>query len=223
MKSKRSTGFTLIEVLIAVGLLGMLITSMFAIWTSILKATRAAQEATAAMQRGRIAIEAVEDALLSTQMYAANIRHYPFVVDHWNESSTLSLTCRLPDSFPGSGLFGGQVMRRVSFSVEPDVDGSRKLVMSQIPTLFITNDFIQPYSIDLAKNVQFFVLEFWDQRAGEWTEDLLTTNVIPRVVRVTLGLGTPGANGLPKEIVARTVAIPSIAVTRELQVPAGKR
>jgi hypothetical protein len=156
-------------------------------------------------------------------MFQDNLHLYPFVVDQFNEASTLSLTCRLPETFPGSGLYGDQVLRRVNFSVETSqTDNSKKLVLTQMPILFATNSQIQPYRIELAQDVKFFVLEFWDPRLNEWTDQLLTTNVLPRIVRVTLAVGQLNEKSdVPKQIFARTVAIPSTMVTRELQIPRG--
>ena len=64
-----------------------------------------------------------------------NIRYYWFMADTSGDFAALSLVSRLPASFPGSGLFGNQIVRRVSFTVEPGPNGQHQLVLRQTPLL----------------------------------------------------------------------------------------
>jgi hypothetical protein len=116
---------------------------------------------------------------------------------------------RLPGDFPGSGLFGDNVMRRITFEVEKDSDGKQNLVMNQTPLLAVVDEQNTPYSITLARDVNVFMLEFWSVQDGEWEVSWLPTNQLPPMVRVTLGSGHSAKNpDVPYELICRTVAIP---------------
>jgi hypothetical protein len=124
----------------------------------------------------------------------------------------LSLAARLPGDFPGSGLYGDNVVRRVTFNVQKDADGKLDLVMDQSPLLAVLDDQNTPYSIPLARDVNVFMLEFWSPQDGEWEVAWDPTNQLPSMIRVTLGCGHPADNpDVPYDLICRTVAIPSAA------------
>jgi hypothetical protein len=218
LRLSRFAGFTLVELLVALGIFMIIMSLIYATWNSIMTATASGLRVAADVQRSRVAIDAVEDAILSSRMFTLNLRYYSFVVDKDGDYSSLALTSRLPKNFLGSGLYRDQVVRRVTFSVQPGENRQSDLVMTQMPILLETNAVLQPYSIVLARDVQFFVLEFWDQRKKAWTDQLLTTNQLPPIIKVTLGVGSTRTPGVAAELMARTIAIPSLPVPREAQV-----
>ena len=212
--------FTLIEILISMGILMMVVFAIYSSWSAILRGTRTAQEVAANAQRSRIAIRSIEDALLTAQVFSQNARYYSFVADTSSDYAALSLTARLPDTFPGSGIFGGQVLRRVTFTVEPGEDRKNQLVMTQFPLLLETNSDNQPYAITLARDVTMFEMKFWDTNENDWADEYLNTNQLPRLIRVTLGMGhLKQYSSEPSEIVSRIVALPSTIVTPDMQLP----
>ena len=220
-RSHSKRGFTLLEIMIAMSIFSVIIVAVYSSWAAIVRGAKSGHDAAAAAQRSRIAIRTIEDALLTTQLYTENLRHYSFLADTSDSKfAWLSLTARLPATFPGSGLFGDQVVRRVTFSVVPDADGIAQLVMTQIPLLQATNSEVSAYPITLAKDVSLFVLEFWDTTLNDWTDELITTNAIPKKIRVSLGIGhTQAFSSQPSEIVSRIIAMPSIAVGADIQQP----
>lgn len=206
--------------MIAMSIFTVIIVAVYSSWAAIVRGSKSGLEAAAAAQRSRIAIRTIEDALLTTQLYTENARHYSFVADTSDAKfAWLSLSARLPETFPGSGLFGDQVVRRVTFFVEPGVDGTAQLLMTQIPLLLVTNADVSAYPITLAKDISLFVLEFWDPTLNDWTDELLTTNVIPKMIRVSLGVGHAQNSSQPTELVSRIIAMPSIAVGADIQQP----
>lgn len=225
-KAHFKRAFTLIEIMVAMTIFTVIIVAIYSTWMSIVRGAKSGQEAAMAAQHSRIAMRTIEDALLTSQLYTENIQHYNFVADTSDPKfAWLSFVSRLPSTFPGSGLFGDEVVRRVTFSVEPDAEGVPQLVMSQIPLLLVTNADISAYPITLAREVSLFVVEFWDTQLGDWTDELLTTNQLPKMVRVSLGIGhAKNSPSQPAEIASRIVALPSIAVTPDIQQPlAGPR
>lgn len=212
--------FTLIEIMISIAILMVVILAIYSAWSAILRGARVAQDAAADSQRSRMSMRALEEALLTTEMFSQNVRYYSFVADTSGDFPALSMTARLPDSFPGSGIFGGQVLRRVSFTVEPGADRKNQLVMTQFPLLLETNNDVQPYAITLARDVTVFELKFWDVNAGDWADEFLQTNQLPKLVRVTLGMGrVGGSSSQPAEVISRIVALPGMVVTPDMQIP----
>lgn len=220
-KNKFNRAFTLLEIMVAMAIFTIVLAAIYSTWMSIVRGAKSGQEAAQAAQHSRIAMRTIEDALLTAQLYTENIQHYNFVADTSDPKfAWLSFTARLPATFPGSGLFGDQVVRRVTFSVEPDAENVPQLVMSQIPLLLVTNEEITAYPITLVKDVSLFVVEFWDAQVGDWSDELLTTNQLPKMVRVSIGIGHAGTSASqPAELTSRIVALPSIAVTPDIQQP----
>ena len=216
-----SPAFTIIEIMLAIGIFAMVLTAIYATWTAILRGSKAGMTAAAAVQRARITIRALEDALLTVRMYAENRNWYSFVADTKGDMASLSMVCRLPSSFPGVGRYGDQIVRRVNFFVRGGANGQNELVMTQIPMLSANEATAEPYSLVLAKDVSLFLLDFWDQRANEWATDWKQTNQLPKLVRVSLGLGSTKGSSQPQDVVTRIVAIPSLVIGREIQMPLG--
>lgn len=221
MKHKLQRAFTLLEIMIAMAIFSVVMVAIYSSWLSIVRGAKAGQDAAAAAQRSRMALRAIEDALLTAQLFTENIQHYNFIANTDDPKfAWLSLTAQLPATFPGSGLFGDQSVRRVTFSVESGTDGTNLLLMTQIPYLLVTNADVTAYPVTLARDVSLFVLEFWDTQLGDWTDELLTTNQLPKMVRVSIGIGqTRQSSSQPLDISSRIISLPSMAVPAEIQRP----
>jgi prepilin-type N-terminal cleavage/methylation domain-containing protein len=214
-KPSRSRAFTLLEVMLAIAIFSMVMVAIYSSWMFILRATKVGQEATAQVQRRRMAVWTIEDALTCVQSYEASRRYYTFVVQNGNDP-LLSFTSRLPDDFPRNGEFGDFNVRRVIFTVEPGPDSEKDLVLRQNPILMDMSPDEQDHPLVLARNVKSFVCECWDPNTTDWSKKWADTNQIPTMVRFTLVLGGKkddiyGDTG-PQLGVTRIVAIPSIAV-----------
>lgn len=222
-RNRGPAGFTLVEVMLALGMLMMVLSVIYSTWMAILRSKNAGDKAAMNAQRSRIAMRAVEDALQGVQVFQANQPYYAFVADTSGEFAYLSVASRLPSSFPGSGLFGDQALRRVNFQVEPGSNGVPQLVMRQYPLLLATNAVDEAYPIVLATDVTDFAFEFWDGRRGEWLTEWLYTNQLPPVVRFLLGVGRRGDNAsMPQTIQVPTVALSATPVPPELQGRGGR-
>jgi type II secretory pathway pseudopilin PulG len=202
--------FTLIEVMVSIAVFMMVMMSVLGCWRCVVNGKIIAENAAAAAQRARIGIKTVQDALATAEISTANLQYYAFLTDTENKFAALSLAARLPANFPGSGLFGDNVMRRVTFDVE-NVDGTNNLVMNQSPLLEALNDDNPPYPITLARDVNVFMLEFWSTQDNEWVTSFDQTNSFPPMIRVTLGVGRSHDNpDIPYDLIIRTIAMPSL-------------
>ena len=216
------SAFTLVEILIAIGILSLVIAAIFSSWTAILRGSKVGLESAATVQRARIVIRTLEDSLASVQSFAANQQYYPFIAENGNGAS-LSFVARLAKSFPRGGKFGDFDVRRLTFSV----DGERQLVLRQTPLLMDPDvDDHGPlrdekeHPLVLAKNVKEFQLEFWDARLNDWMDEWTQTNQLPKLLKVTLKLANNERSTLAQEEIMRIISLPAIAVQPNWQMPA---
>lgn len=218
--SRRGAAFTLLELMLAAAIFGLVLTAIYSTWSAILRTARVGNDVATNAQRARITARTLEDALLSTVMFQANAPLYTFDVDTSGDFAALSLVSRLPYSFPGSGYFGDLVVRRVAFTVEAGPDGINALVLRQLPILQSETAAEQSHTIVLARDVSRFALEFLPRpgmpgtsRTDEWLTEWPYTNALPWVVRFTLAFGQArDRQGRPKDLTVRTVLLPGMAV-----------
>jgi general secretion pathway protein J len=222
MKARRRSsirGFTLIEVMVAVALLGLVVSAIYTSWVAIVKASKVGLDAAVVVQRSRISMRVMENALSSARMFEANGRYYGFESES-GSSGMLSFVARLPKSFPRSGRFGDLDVRRITFSVESGSEAGRQLVMRQSPLLMELDEDEKNYPLVLARNVKELRLEFWDMRKG-WIEEWTQTNQLPKMVKISLQLGQGGSYSTQVgEEIVRIVGLPSSGVQAVWQVPA---
>ncbi len=199
--------------MVSIALFMLVMGSVIACWRCVVNGKIIAENAAAAAQRARVGMRTVEDALTSSEISANpySIQYYAFLTDTSGKFASLSVAAHPPADFPGSGLFGDNVMRRVTFDVE-NVDGTNNLVMNQSPLLEALDDQNTPYPITLARDVSIFMLEFWSEQDGDWATELLVTNAFPPMIRVTLGVGHPAdRSDVPYDLIVRTIAMPAKA------------
>ncbi|HXR46974.1 MAG TPA: type II secretion system protein [Candidatus Limnocylindrales bacterium] len=207
--------FTLLELMLAIAIFSLVMAAIYSSWMFILRATKVGQEATAQVQRRRVAVRTIENALTCVQSFQASQQYYTFVVQNGDEP-LLSFTARLPDDFPRNGRFGDFNMRRVTFTVEAGPDSEKDLVLRQNPILMDMDKDEQEHPLVLARNVKRFAAECWDPTENDWSDKWNNTNQIPTMVRFTLVLGGNQLNNFgdtgPALAVTRIVAMPSVMV-----------
>ena len=164
---RRRGAFTILEVMIAIFIFAIVLTAVYSIWIGIVRGMDAVKTATAAVQRSRIAVRTIEDALLTSEMFLGDIRNYAFVADTSGDMAAISMVSRLPASFPGVGRYGDQVVRRVSFYIRPGSSGGYELMMTQMPLLLDTNSGYEAYTLTLAKDVTMFRFDFYNLQKNE--------------------------------------------------------
>src|SRR6266566_7714488 len=216
-----TAAFTLVEILIAIGILGMVLSAIFSSWTAILRASQVGLDAAAAVQRARIVMRTLEDSLLCAESFDLNQRYYGFLAENGSEAS-LSFVARLPESFPRNRKFGDLHVRRVTFSVESGAESSRQLVLRQSPLVMELDKDENEHPLVLAKYVTEFKMEFWDTRANDWVDEWRQTNQLPKLVKFALKLAD-NANSLhrPQQEITRIVNLPATMVRRDWQIPLG--
>ncbi len=221
-EQRRSSAFTLIEILVALAIFILVVTAIYSGWMGILRASKAGLEAAAQAQRERIAIRTIEEALTASRSFAADLQHYGFVAENGSEAA-ISFVARLQKSFPRSGRFGDFDVRRVAFSIESGPDSTRQLVLRQTPILMDFDKDEKEHPLVLAKNVKEFLMEFWDTTKNDWVEEWNQTNALPKMVKITLRMASQNQRrsySQTQEEITRIVALPSITAPAVWQTPA---
>jgi prepilin-type N-terminal cleavage/methylation domain-containing protein len=204
-------GFTMLEVMLAIGIFGFVMVAIYSCWSSIMRGTRIGLTAAAEVQRTRIAIRSLEEALGGAVMYSDNPIYYGFYADTAGDFAYLSFVARLPESFPGSGLFPGQTMRRVTFRV----DDKRNLLLTQSTLLDVSE---APYTITLAPKTAVFALEFYNPRMNEWIPEWIATNALPSLVRVAMDFGDKKKDS----VTIRSIPLTAFAISRGMAAAQGQ-
>lgn len=211
-RNQRERAFTLIEIMIAMAIFTFVMVAIYSAWSAILRGARSGSKAAAEVQRVRVAIRSLEESLGSAVLYADNPKYYSFFADTSGEHAYLSFVARLPESFPGGGMFAGQSMRRVTFFV----DDSKRLSLEQTPILEASTMIDKPYTIVLAPQVSVFAMEFFNARGNEWVAEWPFTNQIPALVRVAIGFGgrAPAGGKDSQRVTMRVVPMNSTPISR---------
>lgn len=221
----RRSGFTLVEIMIAIGLLSLVIAAIYSSWSSILRGTRVGLEAAAVGQRSRLAVRMLEDSLASAQAFAAHMQNHPEYYSFVGDENSLSFVARLAQSFPRSGKFGDFDVRRLTFQLEDNSEGGHSLVLRQSTLLMEMDQDEKDHPLVLAKNVDKFQLQFWDKKKNEWVDTWTDnfTNQLPPLVQVTLAVKSHPHDLKPSEEILRIISIPAVTVAPNWQFPAGAR
>lgn len=221
IQGQRNAGFTMIEILLAIAIFSGVVLVIYKSWEGILKSREIGERAAVEAQRMRVAQKTVEQALSSMVMFGENIPFYAFETDTGGDFAMMSFVARLPESFPGSGSFPGQPLRRVTFYVEQDRSRVNQLVLVQSPVLQILERDADPHTLVLAKDISQFQLAFWDAAMEEELDEWTLTNEVPKLVRASLGFGVSGRPGRARAAVAGEVSVapPAMVIPREYQIP----
>lgn len=225
----RQRAFTLVEIMISIGIFALVLAAIYSSWTAILRASKTGLAVAASAQRARITVRVLEESLGSAQSFRVHQQDHPeyysFVAENGHDAS-LSFTARLSKSFPRGGKFGDLDVRRVTFSVEPAPDGGRQLVLRQNPLVMEMDRDEKEHPLVLAKNVKGFDMLFWatDKNPPDWVDEWREqkTNQLPSLVMVTLKLADDPKSSRVTEEVTRIISLPAVTVQPVWQVPAAQ-
>ena len=215
------SGFTIIEILVAITIFSGVILVIYSSWEGILKSRAIGEKAAVEAQRLRVARRTVEQALSSMVMFGENIPFYAFESDTGGHFAMMSFVARLPESFPGSGRFPGKPLRRVTFYVDKARSGESVLMLAQNPILQLFDESDEAHTIELSRDVSQFQLTFWDAGAEEWVDEWAATNEVPPLVRTSLGFGVERRRGRAQSSLVGEVSVapPAMVIPREYQIP----
>ena len=219
--SQFTHGFTLLEIMVALALFAMVAAAIYSSWFAVMRGSQVGLASAAKVQRSRVAMQIIEEALCSTRSFDADGTNYFFIGENGGEA-TLSFVSKLSSSFPRSGKFGDLDVRRVEFALEPGPNSSKQLVLRQRPILMEMDKDEKMHPVVIAKDVKRFAMEFWDIRPPkntinnnantiDWLTEWDETNRLPAMVKVVLQFKGDDFGQTPRENV-KVVGLPSQAV-----------
>ena len=202
---KPIAAFSMIELVVAISLLMMMLGTLYSSWAAILQSTRTGSEAAANVQRERVTVQHVADALAGAVMVEDGEDWYRFKADTLSDQSSLSFIQRIPEN---SRKADAQSFRRVSFSVEPSANGREwELVRREAPvTQSPKATPVEPQ--ELVRRVRLFKVELLDAN-GEWKTRWSGEGRLPRRARISVAVGP----GDPKDVRVREVSLMSSSIT----------
>jgi prepilin-type N-terminal cleavage/methylation domain-containing protein len=216
----RQRAFTLVEVMVAVAIFGLVITAVYAAWTQVIRSTQAGTRAAADSQRERVALRTIEEALAGAILFTESAGLYSFAANTAGPFSELSFVSHLPATFWGGRFFGGQSTRRVSLAVELAPDGAANQLVLRQTLLLATAGDAAVHSTVLAGNVDQFYVEFWSAAVSQWITEWDSTNQIPKLMRVQLALGRSDGAPVPEEALkVRVVSLAADVVSKAMHAP----
>ena len=195
----------MVELMVAISLLMLMLGTLYSSWAAILQSTRTGSEAAANVQRERITVQHVADALAGAVMVEDGEDWYRFKADTLSEHSSISFVQRIPEN---SRKPDAQSFKRVSFSVEPSSNGREwELVRREAPVTQAPKATpIEPK--ELVRRVRLFKVELLDTN-GEWKTSWSREGRLPRRARISVAVGPGG----PKDVRVREVSLMSSAIT----------
>jgi general secretion pathway protein J len=184
---RRPRGFTLIEIMMSFAIFGLVLTAIYACWSLILRSKKIGADAAAQIQRERVAVRTIKEALASVLSFQADPQNYSFLAEN-GDNGSLSFAARLPEMFPRSGQLRihGYDVRRVTFAIENGPNSERQLVLRQTPLLLEMHPDEKDYPFVVARNVNKMELEFWDLKKSDWVDEWTRTNELPKMIKIKL-------------------------------------
>jgi prepilin-type N-terminal cleavage/methylation domain-containing protein len=205
-------GFTLVEVLLAVTILGLVVTAVYSTWSAALMAWRRGSDASEVFQRQRIVMDALTELAQSVvyfgaspSLYAVSGRSKP----GWGDtvSFVTASDVLLP---PSEAIDAG--MRRVTISLEQDEYGRKYLAIVNSPAVSgdETNITAVLQAHVLSMDVSGFYVRYLDPRNSAWQDAWEDASMIPLAMEFTVVFGEQG-DRLPPVVVTRAVDLPVAA------------
>lgn len=204
---KHRAGFTLLEIMLAVTILGIVIAAVFATWNSGLNAWKRSSNVSENFQRERIVMATLTDLTKSlvyapsaTSLYDVTYNH-----DAANGDTVSFVTASdllLP---PAEALAAG--MRRVTIGLQRDQYGRPYLGIANAAALLAESAPGAEMHV-LSADVCGFAVRFRDPRDGSWKDKWEEQNLMPSALEYTLGFGANDGR-TPPAIVTRCVELPT--------------
>lgn len=215
----RRRGFTLLEVLLSVMILGMISLMIFGSFRSITESIAATEQAMDSLHHGEIVLEQLVSSLRSTAFHETTPGAYTFLHERGTGNppddmlSWVSGTMAfLPPRYPTR-----QGLNRIFLSIE-EIDGQRGLAVSAYPHLLNPDDaFVEevaPWMI--SPRVLGLRARFYNLTTNTWEEEWLHEREIPAFIEITLFLEPLEERAPPREVV-RVIDVPVARISREVR------
>jgi hypothetical protein len=200
------------EVLLAVAILGILITCVYSTWNAALTSWRRGSEASDVFQRQRIVMETLKELTQSIIFFSSTPTLYA-VVGTKNPGLGDSVSfVTASDAFLPPSEAADAGIRRVIISLERDQYGRTYLAIVNRSALSPGDQLSeQPQAHVISMDVSGFYMRYRDPRDGSWNDKWEEDNLPPAAIEYTVVFGQQGDRAQPV-VVTRAVDIP-VAMT----------
>lgn len=215
MKSHRpkrtQAGFTLLEVLLAVTILGILITAVYSTWSAALNAWRRGSDASEVFQRQRIVMETLNELTQSIVFFGASPGLYAIIGTKTPGLGDSVSFVTASDAFLPPSETTDAGLRRVTISLEQDPYRRTYLaIVNQTALAPDDQSAGQPQAHVISMDVSGFAVRYRNARDSDWYDKWDDTNTPPSALEFTVAFGQPG-DRLPPVVFTRAVDIPVAA------------
>ncbi len=209
-------GFTLLEVLLALALLGILGVMVFGSFSSLVQTVSSSEEAMDSLHQGEAVLEQLSNSLRSAAFVGEDAERFAFTHEDnsgdppedlfsWVSSSMAFL----PPNYPTR-----QGLNRILVSVE-EIDGVRGLAVSAYPYRLDPEsgdlDDLEPWLV--STRVQGINLRVYDRNEDDWLDEWERTRQIPESIELSLYLRAE--EGEEPKILQRRIDLPMGRTSRQ--------
>ena len=211
--NKARWGFTLVEILLAVTILSLVITAVYATWSTTLMAWRRGSNASEVFQRQRVVIDILTDLAQSVVYFASSPNLYAVTgTSKPGFGDSVSFVTASDVALPPSEAIAAG-MRRVTISMEQDEYSRKYLAIVNAPavsanqsnTTTLADNTLQAHVLSM--DVSGFSVRYLDPRDGTWYDKWEESTLIPSAMEFTVVFGEQGGR-FPPIVVTRAIDLP---------------
>lgn len=211
----RPTGFTLMEMMLAVTILSLVVTSVYATWSAALRGWRRGTAVAEEFQRQRIVLEALDELARSAVFFVSAPALYEVRgSEEFGLGDSVSFVTAsdllLP---PSEQLMTG--LRRVTIAIRQE-PGSRAtyLALANAPAVEDQDRIGEPVWHAISHDVVGFGVRYRNPRDGGWYERWEEPGLVPSAMEFTVAFRNPDPSAQPA-IVTRAVELMTAAYALE--------
>lgn len=210
MKNVRQSGFTLLEVLVALVILSTAFLMVYSTFSTTSRAWRDGSKLLQNLRHGDFVMEQLVSALRSAAYFEDAGPFYGFRMEDNGGGSAptdwASWVTASPAFLPPNALFSHS-MHRLEFTIDDNADGDPSVTVRAYPYLADEEEAEDAETWHVSTEVQGFNIEFYNPEDEVWEDEWEDTNEIPALVRVTLVMPPKERYEKPLEL-SRLVEIP---------------
>lgn len=206
------TGFTLVEILVALSVMVAAVTIVLMSFSNVVKATQRGEAMLDTLHHGEYTMEQLVSALRSAVFFNNEPDKYEFILeDNGSDSEPADIASWVTSSGafipPGSEL--ADSLHRIYVSIEEDRDGMPALAISAHPHRIDPDD-DEAEDVDfwiVSRKVRGFNLRVYDEQGDTWEDDYDKKRSLPNFVEITLVVDPNDGETEPRQL-HRLVQIP---------------
>lgn len=184
MKPRHHSGFTLVEVMLAVTLFGLIITAVYSIWSSALQGWKRSGSLTETLQRERVVFGVLEELTSSLVFMRSDKALYEIRGEHKDDGDTISFVTA-SDALLSPSEAGVAGMRRVTLSQE--YDEYRQPYLGIRNTAAVAEEGTEPVRPRvLSAAVTGFTIRYRHPQSGAWQDAWSERNLLPAAIEYTI-------------------------------------